>query len=57
MPHNNVIYRLPPNKKYPKGLRVFKSSNLEDFCPITGQLVCAVKDGHMFFTKEKLTKE
>lgn len=56
MPHDTTIYRRPPCKDFPKGMRVYKSSLPEDNDPVMGQLICAVRDGKMWFTKQKLTE-
>jgi hypothetical protein len=56
MPHDSTVYRLPPCKDYPKGMRVYKSTAKSLLCPIMGQLVCSVKDGKMFYTKQPLTE-
>lgn len=56
MPHDTTIYRLPPCKDFPKGMRVYKSSLPEDADYVWGQKVCSVKDGKMWYTKQKLTE-
>jgi hypothetical protein len=48
------IYRLPPSKAYPKGMRVRKSIDADWF---QGTPVVHVKDGHHFFTNKELTLE
>lgn len=52
-----TIYRLPPTKKYPKGIRVYKAIGEELVDSSLGTPVVAVSNGWMFYTKEKLTKE
>lgn len=49
------VYRLPPDKKHPKGIRVRRA--MTDYPPYMGVPVVCVKDGHMFFTKKELTME
>lgn len=51
------IYRTKPTKKFPKGIRVQKATDQYD-APQGSVAVVVVKDGHMFWVKEKeLTKE
>lgn len=54
MTSDGKIYRLPPTKEHPKGLRVRKSIEPRDW--VMGQLVAKVSDGRMWYTKEKLTE-
>ena len=49
------IYRTPPTKRFPKGLRVRKA--VDQKYGTMGVLVQAVRDGHVFVTKENLTLE
>jgi len=55
MADDGFIYRLPPDKKYPKGLRVRKTADTTPH--VCGTLVSVVKDGYMVYTKCTLTKE
>lgn len=57
MPHDGTVYRLPPDKEYPKGMRVWKSNLPEDADHVWGQKVRCVKDGKMWYTKRPLTEE
>lgn len=56
MPHDSTVYRLPPDKDFPNGMRVYKSSLPEDNCHILGQKICSVKDGKMWYTNKPLTE-
>jgi hypothetical protein len=53
---SNEIYRLPPDKKNPKGIRVRKAIGID-----TGQsnlkAVIRIKDGYMMYTRRELTPE
>ena len=52
---DGYIYRLPPDKRHPKGLRV-RRSKVQD-SPLGDTLVATVNDGRMFYTKRTLTRE
>lgn len=54
MTSDGKVYRLPPTKLHPKGLRVRKSVEPRD--SVMGQLVAKVSDGRMYYTREKLTE-
>jgi hypothetical protein len=49
------VYRMPPTKRFPKGLRVRKA--VDQKYGTMGILVQALKDGHVFVTNEKLISE
>lgn len=57
MNHDGVVYRLPKDKKHPKGMRVYKSDDPQDCDTVWGQKVRCVKDGKMFYTLRTLTRE
>jgi hypothetical protein len=57
MSHDATIYRLPPCKEFPKGMRVYKSNIPEDSDTVWGQKVRCVKDGKMWYTKQPLMEE
>jgi hypothetical protein len=48
--HDGVVWRLPPDKKHPKGHRVYRGIDWKD--PGRLVLVCAVSDGHQFFVEK-----
>ncbi|MFA7218998.1 MAG: hypothetical protein WC119_00535 [Synergistaceae bacterium] len=50
-----TIYRLPPDNKHPKGMRVRKYKG--QYCNEKECAVVCVKDGHVFYTKKTLTRE
>ena len=50
------VYRLPPDKKNPKGERVYKAVEVEPMFNGSTPVV-RVRDGHMFYTESKITKE
>lgn len=52
-----AVYRLPPTKKFPKGLRVRKAVEAEQYPDYMGVLVVAICNGHSFCTKRILTPE